>query len=369
MSQEPEDAEHVDAVKRQRLTPEARPAKSATASPAGTQRGSENLNPLAQESARDEPFEQVRQLKEHRELQKQREAELRKRITDLEGNIKSFNACLDRSRDEYEDLVPKYRALRKEQESSKKTIEALERQRDQQREDISRLRQTQTQLERDLASARDELRGSAVPEIASLEEARSAARQATAEQRRLTQRLESTLREFEFVRAQYQIASKAAAESAAEVSELRGQVETLERRANGEAVKLRQINVAAMADMHARELAALKNTVEDRDRLLRKKEETIMAMSVALAGSGGGDGGMAATGAGGGGTAGVVGVGVGARASPTRNTGVIERTRSRGSLPSGSGFVTPEPRPSPGPGPGPGTRPRSGSRPGSFSRG
>ena len=231
------------------------------------------------------------------------DADLRHRITELERCVSDCNVSLTQSRDEHEDLVREYRKLRVELDGAKRTAEQLEHRRDEERQELSRLRETQGQLERDLEEARTALRSSTVPEIAELEEARTTARRESAERVRLEKRLESTMRDFEFTRTQYQSASTAAAESTVELTTMSAKFEVLERRANGEALELRQLNFAAQAERYNRELATLKRMLEDREAVLRRKED----------------------------------------ASAT-----VGRTRSRGSIPSA--LNSPSPRPSPGPG-------------------
>lgn len=292
-----EDIDSAEAAKRQRLTPESDGITTPFAVPSKGEKRLDHQKQLTEERGVDMSSQRPSpgQIKV--------EADLRQRISELEGYVSDCNVSLSQSRDEYEELAREYRKLRVELDGSKRTTEQLEHRRDEERQELSRLRETHGQLERDLEEARTALRSSAVPEIAELEEARAAARRESAERARLEKRLESTMRDFEFTRTQYQSASTAAAESTIELTTMRGKFEVLERRANGEALELRRLNFAAQAERYNRELATLKRMLEDREAVLRRKEDANVT---------------------------------------------VGRTRSRGSIPSA--LNSPSPRPSPGPG-------------------
>jgi len=131
-----------------------------------------------------------------------------------------------------------------------------------------------------LKAARAELMSSATPEIAELEKARTAAREAEDEAKRNARRLESLNREFDYMRSSYQEASAAAAEASSELAELKAQAEILTRKASGETLKLRQ----HVESLYTKELETrvreLKAQLDERDKSNHRKDEEIKALLV-----------------------------------------------------------------------------------------
>ncbi|KFY44368.1 hypothetical protein V494_01509 [Pseudogymnoascus sp. VKM F-4513 (FW-928)] len=108
-------------------------------------------------------------------------------------------------------------------------------------------------LEAELTVARAALASSAVPEQREFEALRAKAAEAQAEREKLEKRAVSSAKDFEFTREQYQRASNQAAELASDVSALQAEKVVLERRANENIVRVREIQARSeVAQLKAR---------------------------------------------------------------------------------------------------------------------
>lgn len=111
-------------------------------------------------------------------------------------------------------------------------------------------------LETELTTVRAALASSAVPEQREFEALRAKAAEAQAEREKLEKRAVSSAKDFEFTREQYQRASNQAAELASEVSGLQAEKVVLERRANENIVRVREIQAKS-------EVAQLKDRIDE----------------------------------------------------------------------------------------------------------
>ncbi|KAI9828413.1 MAG: hypothetical protein M1832_002841 [Thelocarpon impressellum] len=198
--------------------------------------------------------------------QGEEEKRLRARLRD---HVKALEAVQYR----YEDLVEKYRGVRKERDEAQAAVVQADRRRELVSDELNTVKEHRSRLEGELSVARAALESSALPEVAELEKARSAALQSATEVEHLQQRLQSMVRDFEFTRAQYQEASTAAAEASTELETLRQENAVLQRKASGEAVRLREVAAAGGDERHISRIRQLELTLAEREEQLRRREE------------------------------------------------------------------------------------------------
>ena len=99
-----------------------------------------------------------------------------------------------------------------------------------------------------------------------------------AEKRKTEEKLSRQEGELSFVRAQYQNASSAAAELASELQELKVKAADAERRASGEAGRLKQMHIDKVTEVRKIENIVLKKRLRDLEELLRRKEDELKAL-------------------------------------------------------------------------------------------
>ncbi|KAI9847954.1 MAG: hypothetical protein M1837_001471 [Sclerophora amabilis] len=217
----------------------------------------------------------VERVEKRLQEQMQLENELRRVISTSEARLQEHIEALSQLQLRYEDRDSEIRTARTERDAAVAAKALIERRREVQAEEISKLKVSKAQVETELGDARAALSGSTVPGVAELEQARSEARQAMAEKTRLEHRLATMTRDFEFTRTQYQSASGAAAEAANELSDLREENATLQRKASGEAAKLKAMNAGLSSEEHVRRIGQLELLLEDREDQLRRKDEEL----------------------------------------------------------------------------------------------
>ena len=172
-------------------------------------------------------------------------------------------------------LVDEMRDVRVELEESRTGRERLERLLELGATEVAKAKERCTQLEVDLAEARKTAEGSSVPAIVDLARSQAEARASAAEMARLKGRLESTTRDFDFTRTQYQAASTAAGEARSEASVLRDENDTLRRKAGDEAGRVRAMSAAAAEERHLGRIRELELKLADREEHLRRKDEEL----------------------------------------------------------------------------------------------
>ncbi len=105
-----------------------------------------------------------------------------------------------------------------------------------------------------------------------------ALRQAAVEKKKAEERYARLEQDFNFVKDQYQSASGAAADLAAQNKNLTSDLAQATRRASGEAARLRQMHLDKRAQAFADRTKMLEAMLRDREDLLRKKEEEIKVL-------------------------------------------------------------------------------------------
>ncbi|KAL9581842.1 MAG: hypothetical protein Q9212_003648, partial [Teloschistes hypoglaucus] len=139
--------------------------------------------------------------------------------------------------------------------------------------EIATLKETIKTLEKEVQEARDWLSGSATPHISRLAAAQTDARTAQSDNKSLTQRNKTLNADLDFARASYQSASSSAVSLADELTALKAENESLARRAEGEAARLAERNNDKAVEEARREVRLLKLREEEREKVLRRREE------------------------------------------------------------------------------------------------
>ncbi|KAI9676398.1 MAG: hypothetical protein M1817_000555 [Caeruleum heppii] len=200
-----------------------------------------------------------------------------KQLVDVEVKLKrSEDLCYEweqalralqaRFEDQTDALRDMRNALDELQQTASEGAAAAKRRAEKQAVEVQKLKAERVQLQAELQEARQVMLGVGATDVTQSPAAQENARQASAESERLAKKLASQNQEVSFLREQYQIASNAAVESAAEVEELRKSNQALAVRANSEATELRAASHAIAMQRHLRK-------IEDLTLLLRSRED------------------------------------------------------------------------------------------------
>ncbi|KAL8998416.1 MAG: hypothetical protein Q9169_002544 [Polycauliona sp. 2 TL-2023] len=143
--------------------------------------------------------------------------------------------------------------------------------------EIASLRESKKQVAQDLEQARKDMLTTphANPDITRIAVAESHARDASAANETLSKKLASANSDLEFTRSVYRDASTSAQESANRIITLESELESANRRASGQAVRLATINRDTAVKEAKKEVKQMKAMMEERDRVWRRKEEEI----------------------------------------------------------------------------------------------
>ncbi|KAI9880921.1 MAG: hypothetical protein M1830_009989 [Pleopsidium flavum] len=207
-----------------------------------------------------------------------REAELQNTIIAAQQRLQEHIDALSALQFRYESRTTDLHKLRAERDAAAVATAQAQRRCETQSAGIANLKEQQTTLVTELREAQIALESSAIPEIATLEKTKAEARQLAVDKAQLEKRLASLTKDFEFTRQQYQHASTAAAENASALTDLQSEVSALKQQASGEAVRLRQLNISNESQVHLGRAKQLEATLEEREELLRKKEEELREM-------------------------------------------------------------------------------------------
>jgi len=206
------------------------------------------------------------------------EAELQNTITNTQQRLQEHIDALSTLQFRYESRTTDLHKLRAERDAAAVATTQAQRRCETQGADIARLKEQQQALEGELKDVRIAFESSTVPEVATLEKAKAEARQLAADKAQLEKRSLSLTKDFEFTRQQYQHASTAAAENASALTDLQSEVSALKQQASGEAARLRKLNISNESQVHLERAKQLEATLEEREELLRKKDEELREM-------------------------------------------------------------------------------------------
>lgn len=199
---------------------------------------------------------------------------IRTALSETQGRLKimeaDFSTFQHRHEAKHNLLHETRKDLERALEAAKKSDARIERQKD----EISKLKEERAALQKDLNDARDTIKSGGGLE-ADLENAREEVRKLTKENSGFQRSLQQDRSQAEYMRQQYQNASTSAAQSAMEVRQLEEQVEELEKKANGEATKLKALRLKNDEQTHLTRIEELEAIVASRNEILTRKEEEI----------------------------------------------------------------------------------------------
>ncbi|KAI9685034.1 MAG: hypothetical protein M1822_005426 [Bathelium mastoideum] len=275
-----------------------RPAKRMRQSPAGKARLSAStiVNPSdpttthvtnsAEHAQPSVAQEQKVVKKEGSPTHSEKRAELRRLQSSNLDILKAMESLQTRYEEQRAGLTKAYHDL----DSTKQTLERVEKRLDIQSQTIASLRTDRAALQTDLDAARAALLDSSTTSLsnasslaAALETARAEARTHQSAVTALQKRADATAVDLDYIRTQYQSASSTAAALAAEVAQLRDANARLAPRADGQAARAREMHLDRHAEATASENKRLKQQLNDREQLLRRKEAEIRALGEKVA--------------------------------------------------------------------------------------
>lgn len=181
----------------------------------------------------------------------------------------------------WEDLQHRYEARNKELHQIRKERDGLladktkaEQKATKQQEEITKLKDERTQLKHDLAAARNDLKaeGGLKEELEVLREQN---RKLSDDYAKLERSVEYEKGQAEYARIQYQNASQKASELGVENESFRKEIEKIQRLLDAEAAKLSELKMKNDQSKHLAQVEELKQTLEARETLLRKKEDEL----------------------------------------------------------------------------------------------
>ncbi|RMD41295.1 hypothetical protein DV735_g3842, partial [Chaetothyriales sp. CBS 134920] len=140
------------------------------------------------------------------------------------------------------------------------------------------LREQVSTLKAELNTIREELKASAVPELAALEAARSEARETAAKAASLEKQLHNKNQDFDFTRQQYQQASNRAAELGQQNSEFEAEIARLKSQASEERRKLRELNISQTTKQDLERIDNLEQENKALERLVKKMRDELEAV-------------------------------------------------------------------------------------------
>ncbi|KAJ5949011.1 hypothetical protein N7454_002318 [Penicillium verhagenii] len=164
--------------------------------------------------------------------------------------------------------------IRKKNKSLESSVIALQQRPDKSKDDISKLKEERTQLKKELEEARQELKNGDAS-LADLETAREEIRLLKKENASLERKAEYDRKQAEYTREQYQNASNAAAQAGNESRILQAENDSLNMKLKNEFNTLRQLTTENDAIRHLARVEELEIILENRNELLRKREEEL----------------------------------------------------------------------------------------------
>jgi chromosome segregation ATPase len=197
-----------------------------------------------------------------------------KDLADMQLRLQEREKLLESLQHRYETRTKDLHKIRRERDRLAESKATSDQKMEKQREENSKLKDERTQLRHELEQARDEIK-SGGGGVAELEAAREEIRRLTKENAGLERKSDYEARQAEYTREQYQTASNVAAQTGNEVRQLREENETLKRKVDGNAIRLREINIKNDEARHKSRISELEATLAAREDLLRRKEDEL----------------------------------------------------------------------------------------------
>lgn len=202
---------------------------------------------------------------------------LRHALTNSKAKVKTLEASIGALQYRYEEkhnlLHQTRHELEIEREKSQKSQTRFERQ----KEEITRLKDRNAELVTELEAARNTIKSGGGLE-SDLEKSREEIRKLEKSLASLERTVQQERSQTEYTRQQYQNASTSAAQSAMEARRLEERVQELEKKANGEAVRLKELKMKKDGEIQLARIKELESLLATRETLLTRKEEEIREM-------------------------------------------------------------------------------------------
>ena len=173
----------------------------------------------------------------------------------------------------FEKLNRRYHKLRREKVDLVTIAATTEQKLESLAQKLSLSEESSKNYQAETQSVRELLQNSPIPEVAALETAKAEARTLAESNASLERKIASLSNTLDFTRQQYQLASSAAAEASTTIAALEAENATLRTKASGEAVRLRELNIANGLAQEVEQNERLMAEIEDVKELLRKKDK------------------------------------------------------------------------------------------------
>lgn len=201
-------------------------------------------------------------------------ANLQARLDEALAQVTERDRLLGELQHRYETRTREFFRMMREREELVSSKMAAEQRAERQRDENSKLKDERSELKKELDEARQALKAGG-GSMAELESAREEIRRLSKENASLGRRAEYEEKQVEYTREQYQNASAAAVQSASELRQLQEEVESLRRKADGEATRLKELNMKSDSERHLARIAELEATLASQEDLLRRKEDEL----------------------------------------------------------------------------------------------
>lgn len=201
-------------------------------------------------------------------------AQLQAELARANSGFREMERALGILQHRYESRTKELHVTRQERDRVVEHKPSLEQRVEKQKETISSLKQERAELKRELDEARQALKNGGGSN-AELEMAREEIRRLTKENSNLERKAEFEKNQSEYTREQYQTASTAAAQSGTENRHLATENERLKRKAESNAVQLRELHMKDESVRHLARIEELELTLASRDEFLQRKEEEL----------------------------------------------------------------------------------------------
>jgi hypothetical protein len=239
--------------------------------------GGQIADSIESESSRpsQEPSEKLRSYKKSEEALKAQLREKENALREREAQIRQIENDFDEQMNRFEAQSFKMRTMERELEDAKQALEDAKQLRLNKEEIIATLKGDSGKLKDELTTARSSLETSTVPEVAELETMRREKEEAVAAKAKAEQSLENERLLQEYLRKEYSTASTSAMELARANADLQSRVDALEKKATGEAVRLKKLTMDNQTKAAFVEITRLEVQLKNVQTVLQRKEEEL----------------------------------------------------------------------------------------------
>ncbi|CAI7652125.1 unnamed protein product [Penicillium glandicola] len=200
--------------------------------------------------------------------------QLQAELAQANSRLQEMEKALGILQHRYESRTNELHTTRQERDRVTENKPSLEQRVEKQKQTISSLKEERTELKRELDEARQALKNGG-GSSAELETAREEIRRLAKENLDLERKAEFEKNQAEYTREQYQTASTAAAQSGTQNRHLTAENEKLKRKAESNAVQLRELHMKDESVRHLARIEELELTLSTRDEFLRRKEDEL----------------------------------------------------------------------------------------------